>query len=313
MKCPRLAVIIFCFVISACGGSEELAGGLSGRQSVEMMVVLRGSGIQAERVSSGSGVNTRYQIRVSKGDLNRAFSLLQEYRMPKDEEVSFEQLTGSDNLIPDVKAISQLRLDRALALEIERSVELLPNVVDVRAIVRSNLVIPAEGPRASVVIRYTARSGAQPFSEDEVRQRILDAVPGIAPNRISVTSSRVVLSNSGAGELGGRTEQNPQVIALTELEPFSFLVPTQDKRRVLGLISSILLLFSLASGVLGYAVAVAFRRKRPLPQRVVKSAVLETTFRPPTTSGTTPVVRPPTSTASTTITSAIVSKHNREN
>ena len=216
MKCPRLAVIIFCFVISACGGSEELAGGLSGRQSVEMMVVLRGSGIQAERVSSGSGVNTRYQIRVSKGDLNRAFSLLQEYRMPKDEEVSFKQLTGSDNLIPDVKAISQLRLDRALALEIERSVELLPNVVDVRAIVRSNLVIPAEGPRASVVIRYTARSGAQPFSEDEVRQRILDAVPGIAPNRISVTSSRVVLSNSGAGELGGRTEQNPQVIALTE-------------------------------------------------------------------------------------------------
>lgn len=284
---------LFASCLAGCASREDIATGVDAQQSVAIFVALKNSGIVAERTAGGGGKSPLYSIRVSHADVPRALEVLHEYKLPRTAEDSFETLTGSDDLVPNIPAVSQLRLDRALALDIERALALFPGVTDVRVVVRSHFAAPTaqngtgEGPSAAVFLRYIARSGNLPFSLEEVRKHVVEAIPGILPERVSVTPSRVVFGPGGGGETPvGREDGAGPVVPLVEVEPFSFLVPAQDRRRVLSVIAGYLLLFSLASGVVGYAIAVWFgRRRTPRGARMVKSATLEATYGPPARTG----------------------------
>ncbi len=270
-----------------------------------MLIALRSAGISGERTANGSGKAATYSVKVNRSELGRSFEVLHEYRLPRTDEESFETLTGGDDLIPNVAAMAQLRLDRALALELEHGLALLPGIADVRVVLRSHLVagavpsLPTDGkpvtPTASVFIRYVARSGNQPFSVDDIRQRVVDSVPGLAAERVSVTASRVVMSTSDTTL--GREEAGGPIVQLSVVEPFSILVPEQDHRRVLQVIAGLLLMFSLTSGVVGWAMAGWFEKRKVGPGgRVVKSAVLEASYsqggRPTGSATNIPVTRP---------------------
>ena len=281
----RLIAVMFLF-LSACSGGEELVSSLDVQQAIEIVVALKKAGIQAEMEKSAAR-GSDYTVTVSGSDRSNALRLLNEYHLPRKESASFEKLTSSDGFVPNLREISQLRFDRALGVEIERALSGLDGIVEVRAIVRSNLVkdtaIEANGDQpastATVMIRYESKSGVQPFSVDDVKETIARAVPGLPVANVNVTATRVFVSASDAGNAAGMDAKG-NIIPLAAVKPFSFLVPAADQTRVRSIISALLGGFALTGMLVGWSFARVRKPKGP-PPKAVRTAMLEASFRGP--------------------------------
>jgi len=287
MKYAGRLIVVTLLFLSACSAGEELVSQLSIQQAIEIVVVLKKAGIQAEMEKSASGRQTQYGVFVAGSDRSNALRVLNEYHLPRKEKESFETLTSSDGFVPNLRELSQLRLDRALGVEIENALAGLDGVVEVRALVRSNLVkdtLPesnGEQPASSatVMIRYESKSGVQPFSVDEVKETIARAVPGLPLANVNVTATRVFVSNADGGSAAGMDGKG-NIIPLAPVKPFSFLVPATDQTRVRSIISALLGGFALTGMLVGWSFARARKPKGP-PPKAVRTAMLEASFRGP--------------------------------
>lgn len=287
------ALLILLLTCTACSSGDELAANLSAERSVAMMSALGTAGIPAERSKQTGGRNEQYRITVAKSDLSRAFQLINEYGLAHEgSEETLESVTSGSDFIPNMREVSMMRLDRGLSLEVERLLSALPGVVDVRAVIRANLIpndsrdLPANTGKqdrsASIIVRYVSPSGNQPFSTDEVKRIVAESVPGLSAEQVLVTPTRVILSSAGysgdSSSIQG-VDGKGNSVQLVPVTPFPFSVPVQDKKRVLGLMGGLLVLFSLAGAIIGFSASSLFRKNRAAP-RTVRSAVLEATYRP---------------------------------
>src|SRR5690606_4179144 len=118
---------------------------------------------------TGQGRNQRFSVRVDSADYQNANEVLHEFGLPREDHETVEELTEQKGFIPNSQEMAQMRLERALAVQLEHLLQALPGVVDVRATVQSQRGERAQ-PTASVVIRYVASGGKTPFSLDEIRR-----------------------------------------------------------------------------------------------------------------------------------------------
>lgn len=221
-------VLLLCVVVlcaTACS-REELIDNLSQRDSIEVLSVLNQAGVRAEREKRSRGSSSLYTIYVSAGDKQQATELLHRFGFPREDAESVEELTRQHGFVPNPAQLNDVRLDRALAAELERLIGAVNGVVDARAIVRSNLFSAEKGdsPKASVVVRYISSAGKQPFTNSQVQEMVANSVPGLKPQDVVVSVSRVF----GPGESGsvlGSDRINP----LETLEPFKFQVPNSQR------------------------------------------------------------------------------------
>lgn len=268
-----------------CAADEELLGGLQVQEAIEIVVALKNAGIPAQMKKSGSSRSERYGITLGRSDRTQALRVLNELHLPRPAEESFTSLTAGEGFVPNLRETANLRLDRALGVEIERALSAFEGVVEAKAIVRSHLVPsdkPEESgqrPTASVVLRYVSRSGNQPFTNDEIKRTVAKAVPGLVPEDVSISSTRVfVPGGDAAGAVGMDSKNN--VIPLAPVAPFPFLVPASDKDRVRAIVSLLLGGFALVGLLIGWTLA-SFTRKPKPQQKVVRTAVLEASFKGP--------------------------------
>ncbi len=281
---PLFAIVLLLF--SACAGGEELLSGLEVQQAVEVVVALKKAGIAAEMEKTSAGREPRYSVTIANSDRSNAVRVLDEYHLPRKEQESFASLTSGDGFIPNLREMSQLRFDRALGVEIENALQALEGIIEVRAIVRSNLVkdiagaANAEQPAASatVMIRYESKSGVQPFSVDEIKETIARAVPGLPQANVNVSATRVFISASSDGNSATGMDGKGNIIPLAPVKPFSFLVPATDQTRVRSIISALLGGFALTGMLVGWSFARSRRPKAP-PPRPGRTAMLEASFR----------------------------------
>ncbi len=285
---------------SGCSAEEELLGGTSVQQAIEIVVSLKNSGVPAEMKKSSRGRNESYSVYVSPSDRSTALRVLNDLHLPRKEDDSFAALTTGEGFVPNLRETANLRLDRALALEVERVLMGFEGVADVKVIIRSHLVVPenfespASPASATVVLRYVSRSGNQPFGVDDVKKLVLKAVPGAKSETVEVNLVRVFPPGLG-GEGGSTAGLDPKnnVVPLAPVSPFPFLVPASDRRRVLSIVSALLGGFALTGIIIGWSLSSLLRKpvKRP-PQKAVRTAVLEASYK----GGTDPAIqnqRPP--------------------
>ncbi len=235
MRILRLSVIYIALFLSGCE-QQAILSNVDSRQSIEALLALSENGIHAERIKLGTGRRESYSISVDESDSVSALRVLHEYNLPRTDSESFDSITQSKGFVPNSPEIDALRLDHALASEVERLVGVLPGVVEARAIIRSQLTASKrskskksvektkEGPSASLVIRFSGSEGEPPFSVVTVRDIIAQAVPGLLPENIGVTLTRISLGEITT--LGATSSNQP----LSKITPFRFHIPASEKR-----------------------------------------------------------------------------------
>ena len=221
----RLSKLLLLVFLAVGCTDELLLENLSTKQSIEVLIRLQEAGVNATRVRS-SGRGEKYSVNVSSTDISRALKIVHELGLPKKQDSSLEELTKPKGFVPNSKEISSVRLDRVLSLEVERIIEAFPGVIEAKAVVRSSFPVTRnkfeknKSSSASIVIRYESETNKQPFTDDEIKEVVSKAVPGLDSERITLNTNRVFL------ELPSRQD------GYVKMWPFSFEVKADSKRSV---------------------------------------------------------------------------------
>ena len=217
-------------LLVGCGRDREVLEKLSQSESVEAVVLLNRSGVEAEQVRSATERGAyAYAVRVPSRDYTRALAALHQYGLPRERQEGVEELTRQRGFVPELPEINLLRLDRARGAEIERLLAGFPGVLDARVIVHTGAGKNGVGQTAaaSVIVRYANEGEKTPFTVEDVKRVVVEAVPGVDAERISVTLTRVepLAKGGGAGEgkavhLGGFSFETPQQLVVVGLAIF---------------------------------------------------------------------------------------------
>jgi type III secretion protein J len=199
----RFAVYVLIPLFAACG-VNEIQHDLSERQANQILVLLEGAGIDAQKTRDPKAREPLYTVLVSAGDSPRALRLLVERDMPRRESRGMaDTFSAAPGLIPTAMQ-ERARLIAALSGEVEKKLRIIPGVMDAHATV----VLPENDPlrdadaapqraTASVVFRFTPSDPEEspPITDGEVKTLVAASVPGLSPNDV------VVIARAGKPEL----------------------------------------------------------------------------------------------------------------
>ncbi len=217
-----IQVILLTFLVGC--NYVPVAEDLSQRQANEVIAALndRGIGSYAER---GTGSRANYKVEVKRGFYSQAKSVLFELQLPSEDKLTFADLTTQKGLVPNSREIESLRVDRALAVQVEDLLNAISQVQEARVVVRAKSLETGQSPSVSVVIKERKGTVVDPA---EVVRIVSKTVPGINIDQISLYKaqqydSKVVVSDSGVYNAAGKVVAVP-------LTPFlhSYRVPEGD-------------------------------------------------------------------------------------
>lgn len=238
-----LLVVLFSFVGCA---KETILTGVSSKASIDVIVQLQRLGVSAWRENIGGKNVDNYQIKVDKWNYARALEILHSYNLPRTDENDIIAITKPEGFLPNSPEMSAFRLDYALSMQIEKIIGAFPGVVNVKAVVRSSMILQeqvdyssqADGsltsepnsksfPSASVVIKYIPDAAKIPFSVKEVQESVEQMIPGIEPANIKISTVQV-LDPAISVSYGAKGDGSSSVVPLTQLYPFNFFVPVSE-------------------------------------------------------------------------------------
>jgi len=189
-----LTLCLLLTLLSGCGQSP-VADDLAQREANKIVAVLGEHGIEAT-TEKGRGSKGRYSVVVGSGDFGAAVALLTKYNLPAEQGASFEELMAPSGILPASADVENLRMDRAIASEVEHLLLGFEGVSAVSAVVRSHSIPRGASPSVSIV----AQTSAKTLDQERIREVVMKAVPGTQRDGISLTlTPGVAASRSGQG------------------------------------------------------------------------------------------------------------------
>lgn len=191
-----LAVLLTLVPLAGCL-KHELSSGLTEKESQEMIVVLKESGLDAMRVLTAKEREApSWAVYVRGGDQNLvlAWRVLQENGLPRDKVKGLDEAFANQGMIP-TGSEERARMLIGLSGEISRTLRSMAGVADARVHVvlpdNSPLIDRAQWapPSAAVLLKF--RGSKSPLSEDEVKKLVSKGVEGLKPEEIAVVMKRV--------------------------------------------------------------------------------------------------------------------------
>jgi type III secretory pathway lipoprotein EscJ len=234
-------LVILTLTLAGCG-STPVADDLAQREANEIIAVLRERGIGGS-VSKGRG-SGRYSVSVASGKYGEAAAILSRLGLPGERKPSFQEMTATNGIIPSSRAVENLRLDRALAAQIEELLQARSDVYSASAVVRRH-VVGNEKPSVSVIVQR--RMGAT-LTADEVREICEHSVLGVGKDDVFVSISdaqRFKDSVNRAGHAGD-----------SDLVPFLIVwqVPRDHYNSLAGALVVLMVIVSASAGLAGYII-----------------------------------------------------------
>lgn len=228
--CQLLALTAALTGLAGCA-QETIAHQQEERQANRILVLLRESGIEAQKLRDEGSRDLRFNVSVGGADSASALSILEKHNLPEKERTGTAESFGSGGMIPTAE---QERAKRIVGVEgdIVNSLRKVPRVISVEAAVS----IPEEDPlrdetterprpKASVIVVYLRDgSGTPPVSAEEVQRHIQAKLPELKSNEVNV-----LLLPSGEGGPAG--EGGAAGVAAAVIDP---AVGCVAKERVLG-------------------------------------------------------------------------------
>ncbi len=196
-------IIVFSLVALVGCGSEELIGGIGEGQALEVIVLLRHYGIDAQKTPVGSGQDMTWTVTVASRDASNARQVLVENDLPRDKPKGFEEFFGKSKLIPTETEEKAIFL-QAQAGELAQTIEAMPTVIDARV----HISIPkddplrqlAEGeeplrPSAAVFVKHwKPQEGTRPegiVREEDIQKLVASSVAGLSALDVTVVRKTV--------------------------------------------------------------------------------------------------------------------------
>ncbi len=237
--------LVVVFILAGCSG-EPVGKNLSQKEANQIVALLANHGIASD-IESASGGRAKYEVSVNAADFTAAISVVHQSRLLAGSE--FKDLISERGILPSSRDFEALRVDHARALEIAEHLESHPAIASANVAIRHNF--PQDNPQPGVSALVETRAGAQ-FSPDEVRQIILNLVPGVKPENVQVSAYSVESGDSTLLTTGVQNKKG-KVVRLPVV-PFMLgarVVEDDYRRLALGLLG-FLVLVSILGGVVGY-------------------------------------------------------------
>ncbi len=168
----KLVVLLLLSSALLCGcNTVAVQDELTQEQATEIVAALSSQGVSAfaQRETGGRG---RYRVEVKRGAYSDAIQILHERGLPSESRATFSELIAPRGLVPDSREIEALRLDRALAAELEEALENNPAVASARVVVRVSSVpmeFAGEAERSGVSVSLRIRPGTE-VTESEAQE-----------------------------------------------------------------------------------------------------------------------------------------------
>ena len=223
--------------MSACS-SAPVADDVSQREANEIVALLNKRNISSSLVKARGGKG-RYSVVVQESDFPSAAEVLSGLGLPAEKKPSFQELTGGNGIIPPSREVEALRLDRAIASELEDLFRARRDVASASAMVR---IYSREANERSAVTVVVQRAGSSKLDTSEVLEIAKRALPGIQ-------SEDVFVSISGDGDAAGSDDS-----AAKPSVPFLGLwrVPAEAHSGLVSLVVSLVAVSAALAGLGGY-------------------------------------------------------------
>jgi len=208
------------------------------REANEIVAILSSHTIEASLVKV-RGSKGRYSVVVNESDLPAAAGVLGRLGLPAEKKPSFQELTSSNGIIPPSREVEALRVDRAIASELEELFRSRSDIASASVMVRMHSRQPEDRPTVTVVAQ---KAGAATLDLNEVREIASRGVPGIQKEDVYVSVAEAHESTQGGVGSGS---------ALV-----SFLgiwrVPAEDHNRLVALVLFLVIFSGVLAGFAGY-------------------------------------------------------------
>jgi type III secretion protein J len=179
-----MLMVAGCVALAACG-YEPLYSELDEQQANEMLAVLVGAGVDANKLRSDKG----WSLEVDRSDLPQAMAVLKAEGFPRERYDSLGQVFRKEGFV-STPLEERARLLYALSQELSRTVSAIDGVV----VARVHLAIPERRPlseekplsSASVFIKY--KRGSQVVNKTAaIKALIVNSVEGLPYDNVTVT------------------------------------------------------------------------------------------------------------------------------
>lgn len=202
-------MIALALLLTGCQRVDVLSD-LGEVDAIELIVLLRQNGIEAEKKPAGSTQEGRWAISVPPNEASHAFMILAENDQPREEPRGFADLFGRGNLIPTALEEKTMLL-QAQAGELAQTIESMPDVIHARVHISApepdpllqalDAELPA--PRASVFVKAWSGDRSGPgVTEQEIRTLVAGSVERLDPANVSVVLKTVAPSPAPAPGTG---------------------------------------------------------------------------------------------------------------
>jgi len=237
---PLRALVLVAAIAAGCS-SAPVADDLAQRDANEIIAVLQERGI-ASWVSKGRGGRSNYSVYVKSASFAEAATILNRLGLPPEKKATFEEMTAASGIIPSSREVEALRLDRALAAQVEDLLKARSDVSSASVVVQYHALDNRGKPAVSVIAQ---RRNGSTLSDGEIREIVSHAVVGVGKDDVFV--SIVDAAREGgvsSGATGGR------------LVPFLgfWHVPASEYNGLAMLVVSLVAFAAMLTGLFGYIV-----------------------------------------------------------
>ena len=256
--CGRFRIILqhfavccaFLLLLTACN-EKEIVQDLNQKQAQEIVTALAEQGIDAN-VNKGKGAQAKFSVAVAERNFTEAVAILHYNSLPKVQEPGLNDILESRGFLPNSKELESLRIERALAAELESMIRVLPTVQEVKAVVR-RAAFSGMGPPAptqlSVLITSTNPSE---INTESLRSLIMNLVQGVTEQSmvIDIQQARQLASTDRQGIM--RAEGGQKIAVPIRSFLGWFRIAADDYDRLIFLLSVVLSVFLLLGVILGF-------------------------------------------------------------
>ncbi|MCB0318035.1 MAG: hypothetical protein KDD56_04705 [Bdellovibrionales bacterium] len=251
-------ILLFVVVLVGCD-TVPVAEDLDQLQARQVVSELSKYGISAV-AEKGSGSRAKYSVAVRGVQYHQAVQILEEESLPKDKKLSFYDLVEPKGLMPNSKEMEDLRLDRAIAVELEEVISAYSGVKSVDVLLRLNFRSSEQLPTASIVLKLNKSNAV---NTEELLRLVTKTIPGIPRENIEIISHRETDFADGSLEEVGVKRVDKRVVSVP-LVPFlsKWQIPDGQYRSLVFVLSGIVFIVFLIGFVLGYWLVVYLRSGR---------------------------------------------------
>lgn len=254
MRCSISRCLFFLMALFCCTGCDSrslIVHGLPGREANEIVVLLVSKGVAAQKTpqaaasTAGASSEQLWDISVPAPQITEALAILNQAGLPRMKTTSLLDLFAKQGLVPS-EMQEKIRYQEGLSEQMASTIRKMDGIVDASVQISFTTEDDTRPLTASVYIKHRGvLDNPNGILVSKIKRLVASAVPGLAPENVSVISDRAAYSDISINGPWGLSDEIDYVSVWGIVLAKSSLM----KFRVV-FYCLILFLFALACGLL---------------------------------------------------------------